>query len=173
MTPSILNAHHKPKYSKGSLIKNTSGVVMMWFLITTLKFCIHLITRIIKTCKGGSRTTQKNQETQTDISIYPMCRDSLHKSTSTFPTPKARGFSAKSCTDKRESDNDKGNGAEPILCPKCRESMLVKRAYKGGTFYGCSKWPECRGSKYWKDVNNNKLENEHCSGEINFVEMIC
>jgi ssDNA-binding Zn-finger/Zn-ribbon topoisomerase 1 len=39
---------------------------------------------------------------------------------------------------------DKGNN--PLLCPKCNAPM-VKRSGKNGEFLGCTKFPECRGTR--------------------------
>ena len=32
-------------------------------------------------------------------------------------------------------------------CPRCQAPMKLKSAHKGGQFLGCTRWPECRGSR--------------------------
>ena len=39
------------------------------------------------------------------------------------------------------------NGAREITCPDCGASMVEKNTKNGGTFLGCSRWPQCRGSR--------------------------
>ena len=96
------------RYAKGFLVRKQSWVNMMWFLFTTLKFCAHLITLIIETCEGRSRRNLRSQGTQTDVSIYPLCKNSAYRNTRTFPTPKARGFSVSTGTAKREAVDPEG-----------------------------------------------------------------
>lgn len=38
-------------------------------------------------------------------------------------------------------------GARPIPCPICRTEMIERKREAGGTFLGCSKWPNCKGSR--------------------------
>ena len=55
-----------------------------------------------------------------------------------------------SVTDKEHLTNIKRSRASP-LCPKCGSSMILRTARKGrnkgSTFFGCSKFPTCRGIK--------------------------
>ena len=32
-----------------------------------------------------------------------------------------------------------------LICPLCDSTMSLKRASKGGCFYGCDQWPACKG----------------------------
>ena len=39
----------------------------------------------------------------------------------------------------------KGPGIDILFCPLCNKVMPLRRAHKGGCFYGCSQWPACKG----------------------------
>ena len=52
----------------------------------------------------------------------------------------------------RRIDNAKQGHQQSIRskapnCPLCKSTMIFKAARKGGFFYGCSQWPNCRGHR--------------------------
>lgn len=61
------------------------------------------------------------------------------------------------------------------ICPLCDYEMKLKRARKGGWFYGCSQWPNCNGSRNKSDKRPGpvaavtKLRNSH--GEEKWADM--
>jgi hypothetical protein len=42
---------------------------------------------------------------------------------------------------------------EPVLaaCPRCRNEMVLRRNRQGQSFLGCSQFPNCRGTRPWRD----------------------
>lgn len=47
---------------------------------------------------------------------------------------------------KEKSTKPKAEPNENVKCPQCRSSMVLRRG-RYGKFYGCSKYPRCRGTK--------------------------
>lgn len=59
-----------------------------------------------------------------------------------------------------------------VLCPKCGASMELRRAHNGrnagGQFYGCSRFPHCRGTRdimYRKDTIQGQNKQKPASGQ--------
>ena len=42
-------------------------------------------------------------------------------------------------------------GSLPVPCPLCNSQLSLKKARHGGWFWGCQRWPECRGSRKQKE----------------------
>ena len=38
-------------------------------------------------------------------------------------------------------------GTQPVPCPRCNSFLLQRSARRGGWFWGCPRWPECRGTR--------------------------
>lgn len=47
-----------------------------------------------------------------------------------------------------EVSNGKGPAGEEtdVTCPKCGQSKMVKKIWRGRTFYGCGAYPKCKYS---------------------------
>ena len=38
-------------------------------------------------------------------------------------------------------------GNQPVPCPQCNAVLFMRAARRGGWFWGCPRWPECRGTR--------------------------
>ncbi len=64
--------------------------------------------------------------------------------------------------DKLAKATNMGEAPVDMLCPKCGSNMIVKLA-RGGKFYSCSKYPECKGAR---TMEGNELEGPKETGEL-------
>ena len=49
------------------------------------------------------------------------------------------------------------------VCPKCKRGVKRKCSWKYGTFYGCSRYPECQYTEnieWYNDFEKNKNKNK-------------
>ena len=62
---------------------------------------------------------------------------------------------------------DKGDGADPRLCPKCSAGRLsLKISGKFGAFIGCSNYPECRFTRQFSDANGEGTDAAKADGTV-------
>ena len=101
---------------------------------------------------------RQDQNTQTDVSIPPKRTGSMFKGNPTSPAPKAKAKGQTLATDAKASASTDSSKIVYPPCPQCNETMIVKRAPRGGTFLGCPQWPTCKGTRSWKEIMNKKLE---------------
>ncbi|MFM6853843.1 MAG: topoisomerase C-terminal repeat-containing protein, partial [Sphingopyxis sp.] len=55
---------------------------------------------------------------------------------------------------------DKGDGADPRLCPKCGAGQLALRGGRFGSFVACSNYPECKYTRRFAQGGTEGAENE-------------
>ena len=73
-----------------------------------------------------------------------------------------------------ESQPNEGSPQQSPDCPKCGKQMVIRQAArganKGGTFWGCSGFPKCRGAIFnTANVSNDAHENQPASEAPNRV----
>jgi DNA topoisomerase-1 len=64
--------------------------------------------------------------------------------------------------DKLAKATNMGEAPKDMLCPKCGSDMIIKLA-RGGKFYSCSKYPDCKGAR---TMEGNELEEPKETGEM-------
>ncbi len=65
------------------------------------------------------------------------------KTLKNFYTPFSKEVKSK---DKVDKINNLGDAPKDLLCPECGSSM-VRKLGKNGTFYSCSRFPDCKGAR--------------------------
>lgn len=48
-----------------------------------------------------------------------------------------------------QTDSKDTQGLNDVICPKCNSKMILRKG-KYGKFYGCTRFPYCRGTKHYK-----------------------
>jgi len=62
------------------------------------------------------------------------------------------------------------NISDKILCPECNSKMILRKG-QYGEFYGCTKYPDCKGKRQLKeDIKNAGITNNLSSLVIEYVE---
>ena len=60
------------------------------------------------------------------------------------------------------------------LCPLCDQEMVTRRASRGGVFWGCPKYPKCRGTRSWRDPSKAspiaEVKARHSEGSRNSTQ---
>lgn len=60
--------------------------------------------------------------------------------------------------------------SESILCPECNSEMKLRKG-QWGEFYGCTRFPDCKGTRQLKeDIRNSGIDNKLSSLIIEYVE---
>lgn len=103
----------------------------------------------LENCK---RKTMENSQTEYTC---PKCDEALTKKHSSWGPffgcsgyPKCK-FTAQIGPKGEPQEKVKKEKKEVVLseydCPKCKDAKMIKRSSKHGEFYGCSKYPKCKG----------------------------
>ena len=132
---------------------------MLRIIAACLRACSRILSLIIKIIEKKAQHGRQDQHTQTDVSIPPKSTGSMFKGIPTSPAPKAKAKGQTLATDaKASASTDDSSKIVYPPCPQCNETMIVKRAPRGGTFLGCPQWPKCKGTRSGKEIINKKLE---------------
>ena len=91
-----------------------------------------------------------------DPPATPAQHEPLTEPTSPKASPKAKARAApkaKSATPKAKEKADPDHNLSWQVCPVCRAPMKIKKAHRGGMFYGCTRWDDtqCDGSRQASD----------------------
>ena len=162
---------------------------MLWILIAFLKACTQFLTFIVRAIEKWPQRNKRNSYAQTGITLHPNFRGVIGQTypnvqipratappppvepkaqqppeEAPVPPPKAPEQplpKAKAATPNAKAKQPMASGLVYPKCPKCNERMITKRAHHGGTFFGCSKWPACNGSRSWRDHKDPNSEPEN------------
>ena len=97
--------------------------------------------------RGTGATESEHMHTAVPQEIQPQPGEALQ-------TPLPRSHSSERAgvlpTDTGGSDS-RPLPSETLQCPLCRRPMAERRAHTGGKFFGCTNFPECRGTRSFSD----------------------
>ena len=142
----------------GALIQNqpfNQNVVHPYFHFEMLHSILSWATRSIE---KWAHKTKVDQCTQTDEISTPEPEQSTINITSTSSSSQIQSFNVGQMADTRMSTKSETSGTTGPPCPSCNERLVVRKAHRGGLFYGCTQWPRCKGSRPLK-------AGVHCTAE--------
>ena len=75
----------------------------------------------------------------------------MNKIVSASSSPQAKSINTGLNADTKMSAKSGRSGTTGPPCPGCNDRMVVRKAHRGGLFFGCPQWPRCNGSRPYKD----------------------
>ena len=141
-----------------------------WLLLLPVKMLKFVCTQIINAVEGRPDNVYRlpvlvqDQMTQTELSLMtnwstPLNGLDPHREYIVIPKPASKKAPPtlpsapppkpmpQAPTIAKSSSEGTTIAFDQTGCPLCDGPMTLKHARMGGTFYGCPKWPECRGQR--------------------------
>ena len=134
------------------------SINVLWIIVVFLKCYILFLSRTVRSVEMWARKTKVDQCTQTDDGSDSEPAQSKFEITSTSSSSRAQSPKVGPMADTKVSIKSERPRTLGPPCPVCNERLVVRKAHRGGLFYGCPQWPRCKGPRPWKTGAHNTAE---------------